>query len=39
MAHSIFFLVVGSLLLAYLGNDKTVLHFRWGTFRQCSMRH
>ena len=27
--HSIFFLTVGSLLLLYLGNDKTVLHFRF----------
>ena len=39
MAHSIFFLVVGSLLLAYLGNDKTVLHFRWAKFRPSSMRN
>ncbi len=27
--HSIFFLTVSSLLLLYLGNDKTVLHFRF----------
>jgi hypothetical protein len=29
MAHWAFAFAVTGLLVAYLGNDKTVLHFRW----------
>ena len=31
MAHWVFAFAVTGLLVAYLGNDKTVLHFRWAS--------
>ena len=34
MAHWAFAFAVTGLLVAYLGNDKTVLHFRWVAIRQ-----
>ena len=39
MAHWVFACAVLTLLIAYLGNDKTVLHFRYSDERSVAAQY